>query len=716
MTTKRLKAIPLDGITADILGHYLAGLGVLFAISQKWPEIRGCWRNGRFVLLAEAFKKEDLIEYLMSEWRQTVYDRWWSKAQKNKLPLEIWHARNAQSATDVRPLDAHIVCASRIVFNPIVGAGGVWGRRDWAKTKRDAVKLLQKHAAKSQGWLEATLSGEVSNDLPTFSGAGSTWFVYANKTFNSGQSWYREGRLSPWAFLFALEGALLLSGGVNKRLGSRARPYAVFPFISDPESPLTAGQVGASKGEFWAPLWEWPATFLEVRSIFQRGLARLGGNPARAPHEFAVAALSAGVDAGIFEFARFELRQTTSSKVYEAIPRAHIRVRGSSRHFDDSEADASSSSADKSHLLMELLDSRWLDQQPLYEPRDSKQRGEFVGIRGPIEAAIIAVAERPDEAVRWQSLLLRMADAQFRIDRNRNLREHCRPLPQVSLGWFERAWPPEQRSDEIELAAAIASISHWPSFDELRHRKAVSAVPLLVNVFGVEVYATANQESGMRLDVRFPQAKPQRAVWHRGDPLQVLADVAQRRLVDSRDRSMTLARGSYSCADHVIDRLLRNDPSLDLELMAQWVPPLALLNWSQRTWQPPRSHISTRAPEPDGASLLDALFRPFFQPTGLTLGNDEHRRLLFDPDPSKNQWPTPTVTRRLFNLIHQGTIDDAVELARSRYLAVECPIVPLPVNVDNVPMALAAALLVPMKSRHLQARLQRWLQPAKASF
>jgi CRISPR-associated protein Csx17 len=134
--------------------------------------------------------------------------------------------------------------------------------------------------------------------------------------------------------------------------------------------------------------------------MLRRGLARIGNRTAGSPHEFAVAALAAGTDVGIESFARFELRQTTSSQVYEAIPKPKVQVR-----LNQSTA---------SELLLEVLGKGWLDRMP-FEPRDSKQRGKFVGLRGPIEAAIVEIAESPTESERWRTMLLRMSDAQPKV-------------------------------------------------------------------------------------------------------------------------------------------------------------------------------------------------------------------------------------------------------------------------------------------------------------
>jgi CRISPR-associated protein Csx17 len=124
-----------------------------------------------------------------------------------------------------------------------------------------------------------------------------------------------------------------------------------------------------------------------------------------------------------------------------------------------------------------------------------------------------------------------------------------------------------------------------------------------------------------------------------------------------------------------------------------------------------RNWVSCGACDPDGVALLDALFRPLFQPAKLNVGSGDDRRLLFDA--AKDQLPPPAVSRRLFNLIRQGALDDAVMLARSRYLAVQCQTVGLPVSPNVDPRRLAGALLVPMRVGDLQSRFNRWLQPPK---
>lgn len=180
---RTLRAFPFDGINTDSMGHYLAGLGLLAATAQRWPAIRACWRDRRFMLLSDQITKADEIkQYLLAEWNPTAYERWWYKAQLTKVPENIWKVRNERCASDVGQLDSHIVAMTRNCFNPIFGTGGNVAKRNFAKVWKDSVKLLNK--PEKLGWLDATLTGQAECGMPGLS-SGGTWFVYANKTFSS---------------------------------------------------------------------------------------------------------------------------------------------------------------------------------------------------------------------------------------------------------------------------------------------------------------------------------------------------------------------------------------------------------------------------------------------------------------------------------------------------------------------------------------------------
>lgn len=670
----------LEGLHTGSLGHYFAALGVLRATTRMegGNEVRGCWKNERFLLYGPASKldREALCKFLLKDWKPVPFERWWSKAQSEsrEYPDALPKLRASELDERVDQLDAVLVQANRrIIFNDLFGRGGSIARRKWAVVWKRSLELSKKSESKS--WLEHTLWGGEDVSLPKLKGAG-TWFVFSNKIFNSGQNWYQEGRLSPWSFLFAMEGALLLRGGVHRRLGTQAKGKAVFPFLCRPMNPPTDGQVAHGKSEFWAPLWSKPATMVEIKALFRGGLAEVGGRPASAPHEFATAALDAAVDAGVSAFIRFDLRQTTSAQVFEAIPREQIHVR---RH----------AGLRHSRLLLPLITRRWIDRLP-HEPTDSKQRGKFVGLRGPVEAAIVYVSEDPEDPERWRSLLLLIAETQQRIDRNRNLRERCAAVPRLDSGWFNSAWP--DPPPELCVARGIASIQGLLTPVDGTTKR---ADPLLVNIFGVELTG-----SGIPL---FPKAHPNRAVWHEGSPTRRLIDVLRRRLLDANELDSSPLHASRPCSIATAVLYLAGASVFDDELLVRWLPALTLIAWSKAIHDSKDGSVEPPEPVPS----LYSLFRPLVDPENVRVNG----KPLFPFSQSDSRKPHAAAVRSIVNLLLQNQVDEAVAHARRRYLSAGWRIFDPPVSEMLVDAErLAAALLIPVNPAEVAARFRKdWL-------
>lgn len=674
---KMLKALSFEGITPDTLGGYLMGLGLLSASTELNPAMYGCWRDDAFNLLAESTSREEIESYLLKRWRTPVYPIdpatknkstpkiIWTKEQrsdtKKKTSNGIRRLRAQMTLDEATFLDSHLASSYRNIFNPIFGTGGNVGKRNLAKVCKDAYILLERNGNSKGAWLKHTLYGH-EIDLPELASTG-TWFTYANKTFNSGQdAFYREGRISPWSFLLALEGALLLQGGIGRRLSATARAYAAFPFIAEAAHPALESQVGLKQaGEFWAPIWDRPATLDEVRALFKRGLMRLGKKAATSPHEFGAAALGAGLDAGIAAFVPFTLRETTSGQVFEAIPKPRVSVRHDARGQRAAE------------LIAELVP--WTERLP-FEPRDGKQKGKFAGLRGPVEQTIIALTEDSENPELWRELLLTLAGTQTKIDqdRTRKWRVRCTPLPRLSIAWLDYLWPREW-PDEVELACAIASVG------------ADSDEPLLVNLYGVDI----------RFNKPFyPKAYPTRALWHDGDVLALLGETVQRRLADwdskhDKARPWPL-RATYSVSSLLLEKFLVG--VLDDNEIRRWIPALALLDWRKR---PAAQRQYTGQPPKDGLFLLDGLFRPLFT-EGLSW------------DERKDVKPDPKTALYLLSLIRQGDITSALDLAVGRYSALGITVVdPRQVTFNADLERIAAALLVPVRRTDVQGTRSRWI-------
>lgn len=674
---KQLHAIPFAGITPDTLGGYLCGLGLLSACAQVAPSIRGCWRDHIFHALVDRASGDlrgmvgsvPIDEFLLKQWKQPKYPDGkkapWSDAQKqdtrNKTSSAVGRYRCEVQLDDIRLIDSHIVSARRNVFNPMFGTGGNIGKRNLAKLAAEAAGLLN-NATEARKWLANTLYGEPA-DLPELPSSG-TWFPFANKTFNSGQDgFFREGRLSPWSFLLALEGALLLRGEIGWRLSAIARPYAAFPFISEAPNPVAESNVGLKRaGVFWAPIWDTPATLTELRALLKRGLARIGRKTATAPHEFAAAALGIGVDAGVVRFAPFELRETTSSQVFEAMPMPHILVR----------------SDERSHRAAELISSlvQWMARLP-YEPTSGKKKGRFSGLRGPVEQAIIAVSEQPEDATRWQELLLMLAQVQKQIDWDgtRGWRQHSAPFPRLSQAWLDFAWP-DGRPVEIEIATAIASVGGGTHY------------PLTCNIYGVKT-----GKEGFW----FPKDRPLNAVWHEGDLVDALCDILHRRLVDhggrkKSERAPWPLTAKYAVSQDVLDLFLNG--GVDDAEVARWLPALSLLGWHR-----PILNRDDHERSWSGLFALDSLFRPL-----LTAG-------LPWKDNSHNVEPDITAALRLTGLLRQEDMDSALDFASARYRALDAQPVPVTghASISTTAQHLLAALLIPISRRATMAGRARWI-------
>jgi len=674
--------LALDGLHIGSLGHYFAALGVLRATTgmNGCINVRGYWKNGYFLLCSEAsITREALCEYLLQKWEPAPFERWWSAAQaaSKKDADAIPKARSFEPDERIEQLDAVMIQANRRIFNPVFGTGGNIGKRNLAALWKRCRQLSRQSEASS--WLKQTLFGTDDVLLPELQGAG-TWFVFSNKMFNSGQDWYREGRLSPWSFLLAMEGALFLRGGIHRRLGTRTRREAAFPFICRPTEPLVDAQVGHGKCEFWAPLWKKPARVTEIEGLFRAGLAEVGGRSASAPHEFAIAALDAGVDSGISAFIRFDLRQTTSAQVFEALPQEQILVshNASLRH---------------SRLLLPLIKARWIDRLP-YEPRDSKQRGKFVGLRGPVEAAIVHLSEDATDAERWRNLLLLMARTQQRIDRNKDLRERCTPVPRLHELWFERAWP----DPPLELCAARAIASICGCSTPVRDVRE-SAGPLLVNIFGVETMAGGSPW--------FPKARPNRAVWHEGSPARRLIDVLRRRLLDANELDTSPLHGSRSCSISAAALFLGGSSVFDDELLVRWLPPLTLVDWGSAI----HNSKGKRVESPEPLHPLYSLFRPLFDPENVRVDG----KPLFPFSKFDSRKPHTGAVRNILNLLLQNQIDEAVGHARTRYLGAgwrtfDPPVKEMVLDAER----LVAALLIPVDAMEVAHRFRKdWLLPSK---
>lgn len=725
---RRLPAVALHGLRPTSLGSYLASLGVLRVAARKWPSVRLAWPGEAPSLVAGPADVEELTNYLCevaqeSSW--TEYRLSWADVQKRGTKaksvelLAVWRAEAEER--EVERLDAHVVAAARQFFNPLLGSGGNAGKRKFADGWAKAVTALRADSAKarpetrmsnkatttsanalSTDWRKRDLRAWLLGQPVTFlleKLQAASWFSDANKLFNSGQRVAREGQLSPWAMVLACEGLNFFAGSPSRRLGARTRSQGAFPFVTVAAAPETEGAAGRDRGEVWAPLWSRPATVPEVVALFARGRAEIGGRGAVTPAAFAAAILRRGVDAGIVRFHRFGLGATTSANTFEprllgrlAVPDPAPPVAGASGTTGQRAAARRerrttwSSSYESSAIVLERL-LGLLDRLP----RDKKvgKRWRYRGLRGPLEVAMVRLAEEPSNHERACAVLDAATVALDRVDRNRAFRKagvRWMPLP---LEWLWVQLRDTAPSVEARLAGAIVS-----SFPVER--------PFVLYRFGVE---------GTYGWYRVPETPPSSWVWGGGTLVSSLVRVIQRRTLDLSDAELDRCSGLREgwCATWA-DVAAWLSGGVDDALLDRWLARLALFDWRWSASLPSVKATHSTQPGVTAAVALHALFvslldrRPVIGPDG--------RDLLSEQTGAR----TAAAAGRLVALLRTGNLNTTFEVARSRYAIGAAPLANMNSFhwIGSDTSRLLAALLIPVSDR-ARARLivQRWLRPSR---
>jgi CRISPR-associated protein Csx17 len=685
-----LPVIPLPGLRLEVLGNYLASLGLLRVLARKWPSVRIAWRDEVLQVVGGPKDLDELLDALVAiaanrEW--TPYQRSWyneqKEAKKTGRPLALWQAEADENTLEL--FAAHVVPLDRVAFNPLLGWGGYAGQRVFAKGWEAVVDELRKASRNvdRRRELQSWLRGEPVEGL--MSGiAAASWFSNANKLYNSGQSAYREEPLSPWAMALACEGLPFLAGGASRRLGARARAQAAFPFVCQAAAPTTAGEAGRDRGEVWAPIWERPMTLPEVRALFQRGRAGVRGRGATTPAAFAAAIVRRGVDGGVSGFARFALGATTGEHTFEPRYQGIVPVPSGGRHSADNQA--KSQTFERILALVERL------------PKDRKVGKSwwwFIGLRGPVEAALIRAAQAPNDAATLCELLDAVVSALDRVDRNvrhRKASVRWQPLPLEALPLLFGGSVPE-----LEARLAMGLVSAFPA------RR-----PFAVYRFGVV------DRSGR---FEHPETPPARWVYRAGPLSRVLADVLLRSVLDwQKDATpamsvsgIALRQNPLTASAADVERWLAGD--VDESLLARWLGRLALFDWERvpdnlRSLWKRQSNGRCCA---EGLLLLVGLLQPLFDARPLRLAVEPDRGDVLSEESDAR---TPGAARSIATLIRTGRLDAAIGVARSRYAMADARLMCVDVNWQaSDPERLLAGLLFPITEPERTDLVGRWLRP-----
>jgi CRISPR-associated protein Csx17 len=667
---------------------------MLRLLARRWPDVRIAWKDGVLHVVGGPGSLDDLLAQLMSvatnsQW--TPYHRGWldkqkeSTKRKSAVPLAEWQAVAREEHLEL--FVAHVVPRDRPHFNPMLGTGGNAGKRAFSDGWKKAVEELKKESAKSsekaRAELSAVLMGEPLSWLLEELNAAS-WFSDANKLYNSGQSSYREGLVSPWAMALACEGLPFFAGTASRRLGSRARAFGAFPFVTQAAAPATAGEAGRDNAEVWVPVWDRPMTLPEVRALFARGRAEVRGRGAVTPAAFATAIMERGVDAGITAFLRFSLGRTTSANTFE--PRFEGRIALPSTGVPNPPTESATPLARALERILALLDRL---------PRDEKKgkRWRFSGLRGPIERVMIELAESPSDPAKACALLDAVTAALDRVDRNQSYRARQIAWEPLPVAWLPALFGAQ--APTLEARLALAAVSSFPA-----------SRPFTLYRFGVD------WKSGPYVH---PKQPPLRWVWGPGELSRVLADVLTRRTLDwekateDGSRQEPPARVVLPASLEHVDAWLSGN--VDEQLLERWLSRLALFDWREVPG-PVAARLTGRdnGNVPIGGPLsMFGLLQPLFdlQPVYAPGSKDN----LLDPESTAR---TPAAARRLIALVRTGQADAAVAFAKSRYAMARTFLVKtkVPWSIED-PERLLASLLFTIPPHERGSIIQRWLRPIR---
>lgn len=481
-----ITVLRLTGVEPVPLMSYLKGLGIFRLVAEQAdPNARAAWDADNLLLYTQ-LSEQQLEEFFLSTYAPSPIAAPWNKdsgfygqtkssrlqqllnsnlqrlapfAQVlaeivNWIAQHNWREPPEEKAEFIRALRARMpdsyvrwmdvllgITPDKPEFAPLFGTGGNDGRLDFTYHFLQRLLTLGIHQPsppqESRAWLRQCLFARpVQGLLPESIGQFSPGQAGG---VNSTTGFEGSALHNPWDYVLMIEGTLLLTGAVVRRL-NQASARLSFPFtvqasaVGYPsESQSDSNQ---ARGETWLPLWQRPMSLPELTYLFSEGRAELAGRQAASGLEFARAVASLGVDRGLSEFVRFSFLNR-NGKSYFAAPTGRLAV------VDRPAVD----------LLREL--DPWLaawrrainDKTParytMALRRIERAMYDFCAYGGPHRLArVLAACGAAERLIAFGS--------SFREGK-------LAPLSGLSARWLEAA---DDGSTEWALARALASIGH----------------------------------------------------------------------------------------------------------------------------------------------------------------------------------------------------------------------------------------------------------------
>lgn len=478
----------LNGCAPMPLAHYLKALGILRLVAEQLDRrARGWWQGERFLLASEVDEHE-LLEFFLACYAPTPMVNPWgarsgfyagsSESTSRSVLQRIVDSKHARFAAF-----REAVATARAAIDELTG-----GTKPDDEQEGGKADLILDLKARMRGpgseWLSAVVavvdaSGKGLQQPALWGtggseGSGSYTAAYMKALHEClidrswdgslrqslfadapapGQAWSESfgqflpaGMGSPWDLLLAFEGACLVRSSVTRRSDPAGDRWVSSPFFVPPsgvgaasaarldEYALNKGKELPGRGEQWFPLWSAPTTLSEVSHLFRDGRALLGRGRPDAALSLARAVARLGVARGISRLTRYGYLQRNNLATHFAVPLGRFEI------------------PDRAEPALSCLDDldAWL-RRLRRESRSDRAPARLIQAERRLSDALLAVAQRPTEAGRWQTALLRMADVEA-LQRH-DAASNAGPIPRLRPQWVAAA---DDGSAEHRLAVSFA--------------------------------------------------------------------------------------------------------------------------------------------------------------------------------------------------------------------------------------------------------------------
>lgn len=490
--------LDLAGCVSTVLGGYLKALGVHRLVAEQLdPSATSWWdKSGRFHLASSA-DRDGLVDFFVHRYAPTPLVTPWNggsgfyagdqqsgiqaiersnderfvryrevvhrcrrlletlglteKPDKEVKFTLLRQARSCLPDDAVAWLDAACVIGDDARYPALLGTGGNDGRLDFANNfmQRLAEMFLApearagspKEGINTADSLTASVFGDPHRGALQPAAVGQFMPARAGGT-NMTAGLKAEGRVNPWDFILALEGALTFAGAAVRRLDAARHGSASFPFHVNP-SPIGYGSSATLDGEqarceLWLPLWPAPCAFAEIATLFGEARVEVGRRRATSGLDAARALATLGVDRGLDRFERLGiLRRNGLSYLAAWLGTFEVRA------------------VPRVDLLREL--DAWLGS---IERLDEARPDVSAGLRRLEEAMFEACRkDRPLTAT-----LAAVGNLERAVAASDKSRRSIRPLRTLPAAWYAAA---DDGSPEFAVASAVASWDIRPSLEPI---------------------------------------------------------------------------------------------------------------------------------------------------------------------------------------------------------------------------------------------------------